>query len=303
MKMNAGIKGVAIATIIAISGVLIFSRTDKEEDKQYNSEFKNEYAVYAIPLPEQMDFAGESVPLNDPDIHERIDRELHVNTYWQSNGLLTFKRAHKYFPIIEPILAENGVPDDFKYLAVIESGLRNVVSPAGAAGYWQFMKTSGREFGLEINSEVDERYHLEKATVAACKYLLQAKEKFGSWTLAAASYNMGMGGLNKQLTRQKEDDYYDLLLNSETSRYVMRILALKEIMEHPKEYGFNFREKDLYPIDKVKVITVDTAVANFADFAQERGLSYKTLKYHNPWLRQTYLKNTTGKSYQIKLPE
>ena len=301
--MQTGYKWAISAIVVAVSGVLlIHSRTDKEEDTQYNSEIQNHYAVYAIPMPEQISFAGESVPLSDPDIYERIDRELHVNTYWQSNSLLTFKRANKYFPIIEPILTKNGVPDDFKYLAVIESGLRNVVSPAGAAGYWQFMKTSGKEFGLEINSEVDERYHLEKATEAACKYLLAAKEKFGTWTLAAASYNMGMGGLNKQLTRQKEDDYYDLLLNSETSRYVMRILALKEIMESPKEYGFNFREKDLYKLDSVKIVTVDTAILDFADFAQERNLSYKTLKYHNPWLRQSYLKNVSKKTYEIKLP-
>ena len=289
--------------VIGLSGaLLIHSRADKEEDTQYNSEIQNHYAVYAIPMPEGISFANEPVPVEDPDIFERVDRELHVNTYWQSNSLLIFKRAHKYFPIIEPILTKNGIPDDFKYLAVIESGLQNVVSPAGAAGYWQFMKTSGQEFGLEINGEVDERYHLEKATEAACAYLNQAKEKFGTWTLAAASYNMGMGGLNKQLTRQKEDDYYDLLLNIETSRYVMRIIALKEIMEHPKKYGFNFREKDLYSLDSVKTVSIDTAVTDFATFAQERGLSYKTLKYHNPWLRQSYLKNDSKKTYEIKLP-
>ena len=301
--MHAGYKWAVSAIVIAVSSVLlIHSRTDSEEDKQYNSELNNHYAVYAIPMPENLTFAGEAVPISDPDIFERVDRELHVNTYWQSNSLLIFKRANKYFPIIEPILEKNGVPDDFKYLAVIESGLQNVVSPAGAAGYWQFMKTSGKEFGLEVDAEVDERYHLEKATEAACQYLLQAKERFGTWTLAAASYNMGMGGLNKQLTRQKEDDYYDLLLNSETSRYVMRMIALKQIMESPKEYGFNFREKDLYPLDSVKIITIDTAVLDFADFAQERNLSYKTLKYHNPWLRQSYLKNVSKKTYEIKLP-
>jgi len=301
--MQTGSKWAISAIVIVISGaLLIHSRADKEEDIQYNSEIQNHYAVYAIPMPDGINFAGETVPLSDPDIFERIDRELHVNTYWQSNSLLIFKRANKEFPIIEPILKKNGVPDDFKYLAVIESGLQNVVSPAGAAGYWQFMKTSGKEFGLEINSEVDERYHLEKATEAACQYLLQAKAKFGTWTLAAASYNMGMGGLNKQLTRQKEDDYYDLLLNSETSRYVMRILALKEIMESPKEYGFNFREKDLYRLDSIQVITIDSAILDFADFAQERELSYKTLKYHNPWLRQSYLKNISQKTYEIKLP-
>ncbi len=263
----------------------------------------NDYNVYALELPETMDFAGESVPLNDPDIRERMDRELLVNTYWQSNGLLIFKRAHKYFPIIEPLLAKYGIPDDFKYLAVAESALENNSSPAGAAGFWHFMKGTGREYGLEINDYVDERYNLELATKVAADYLKDSKRKFGTWTLAAAAYNAGNGGINKQIERQKVDDYYDLLLNSETSRYVFRILAFKEILSNPKKYGFNFNEKDLYteiPSFKVKV---DTAVTDFADFAKKFDINYKILKIHNPWLRDTYLKNASGKEYFIEIPE
>lgn len=289
------------ATIISVVSLFVFSRNDKHEDKQYKQELVNEYAIYAVPMPQHLSFAGETVPLEDPDVYERIDRELHVNTYWQSNSLLMFKRANKYFPIIEKILKEKGIPDDFKYLCVIESGMQNVVSPAGAAGFWQFLKTTGREFGLEINSEVDERYHLEKATQAACTYLEQAYEEFGSWSLAAASYNMGMGGLRKQLERQKASNYYDLLLNPETSRYVMRIVVLKEIMTHPNDYGFFFREKDLYSNPPLKIITVNTPVENFADFAKKHGMTYKTLKVHNPWLRQAYLNNKNGKKYEIKV--
>lgn len=263
----------------------------------------NDYNVYALELPETMDFAGEPVPLNDPDIRERMDRELLVNTYWQSNGLLIFKRAHKYFPIIEPLLAKYGIPDDFKYLAVAESALENNSSPAGAAGFWHFMKGTGREYGLEINDYVDERYNLELATKVAADYLKDSKRKFGTWTLAAAAYNAGNGGINKQIERQKVDDYYDLLLNSETSRYVFRILAFKEILSNPKKYGFNFNEKDLYteiPSFKVKV---DTAVTDFADFAKKFDINYKILKIHNPWLRDTYLKNASGKEYFIEIPE
>jgi membrane-bound lytic murein transglycosylase D len=217
------------------AAVLLFTRgtRDENEDKQYVQAFQNSYGIYAVPIPVGISFAGEKPPLADPDVIERLDREIHVNTYWQSNSLLMFKRANRFFPVIEPILKANGVPDDFKYLALIESGLTNVVSPAGAVGFWQIMKGTGLDYGLEINNEVDERYHLEKATEAACKYLLDAKEKFGSWTLAAASYNMGMNGLEKQLERQKATNYYNILLNAETARYVFRILAVKAILENP----------------------------------------------------------------------
>jgi len=199
---------------------------EKETEKLVDTSFVKNYNVYALTLPKNLIFANEKVPMSLPDVKERIDREFLVNTYWQSNGFLMFKRANKYFPVIEKILAEEGVPDDFKYLAVIESGLTNVVSPAGASGFWQIMKVTGREYGLEVNGNVDERYHLEKATRVACKYLKEAKNKLGSWTLAAAAYNGGMSGISKRLNKQQVNKYYDLLLGSETSRYVHRIVQL-----------------------------------------------------------------------------
>lgn len=294
---------VIILFIITGTLFLVFFTEDTSEQKQYEQEFFNEYNTFAVPMPEKLSLAGEEVPLSDPDVFERIDRELLVNTYWQSNGVLMFKRAHKFFPIIEPILKKNGVPDDFKYLSVIESGLTNVVSPSGAAGFWQFMAKTGEEYDLEVNAQVDERYHLEKATEAACVYLKQAKEKFGSWSLAAASYNMGMNGLQRQMNRQKADNYYDLLLNSETSRYVMRIIALKEIMTHPKKYGYDLRAKDFYEYGTTDEVKIDSAVADFADFAKQYNISYKTFKNYNPWLRQTYLHNKSGKTYTFKIPQ
>jgi len=263
----------------------------------------NDYNVYALDIPETMTFAGEPVPLNNPDIRERFDRELLVNTYWQSNGLLIFKRANKFFPIIEPLLEKHGLPDDFKYLAVAESALENNRSPAGAAGFWHFLKSTGREYGLEINDYVDERYNLDLATKVAADYLKNSKKRFGSWTLAAAAYNAGNAGISKQMKRQKENDYYDLLLNNETSRYVFRILAFKEILSNPKKYGFNFREKDLYNPVPTYQVKVDTAVTDFADFAKKFGINYKILKLHNPWLRDTYLKNASRKEYFIQIPE
>jgi hypothetical protein len=261
------------------------------------------YNVYALSVPESLNFAGEALPLNNPDILERMDRELLVNTYWQSNGLLMFKRAAKYFPIIEPILKKNGIPDDFKYLAVIESGLTNAVSPAGARGVWQIMKTTGRENGLEINDNVDERYHLEMSTEVACKYLLKAKEQLGSWTLAAAAYNAGNAGVSRRLEEQGVTDYYDLLLGEETGRYLFRIVALKEILNHPDTYGFNFKEDDLYKSVPTYKVEVDTAVADFSQFAKKFGINYKILKLHNPWLREPHLNNKSGKKYSIDIPK
>ncbi len=292
--------GIAVLAVCALS---IHAVQDAPTDENFEKKLVNDYNVYALPLPEKMDFAGEPVPLNNPDIRERMDRELLVNTYWQSNGLLLFKRANKYFPQIEPLLKKYGLPDDFKYLAVAESGLEYTSSPAGASGIWHFMKGTGLEYGLEINDYVDERYNLEKATMVAAEYLKAAKNKFGSWTMAAAAYNAGSGGMNKQINRQKETSYYDLLLNDETSRYVFRILALKEIMTHPQQYGFNFREKDLYtniPTFKVKV---NTPVDDWAEWVKPYGINYKILKLHNPWLRDTFLKNSSGKEYFIEIPE
>jgi membrane-bound lytic murein transglycosylase D len=238
------------------------------------------YQISAIAIPEDLNFAGENVPQEDPEILERIDREFLVNTYWQSNALLLMKRAHKYFPIIEPILAKNGVPEDFKYLAVAESGLQNVVSPAGARGFWQIMKATGKEYGLEINSNVDERYHLEKATQVACDYLNKYREKYGSWTLAAAAYNAGTGAIDRYMGIQKAEEYYDLLLGDETGRYVFRILAIKEILSDPQEYGFRIQEEDLYTNVPTFQVEVDTPVTNFADFASQYEINYKMKGYY-----------------------
>ncbi len=280
----------------------MFSTTEELEEQKFHSQFKNDYKIYSLPLPKSVNFCGEQVPLDQFDVKEKLDRELLVNTYWQSNTLLNIKRANKYFPVIEPILKKNGIPDDFKYLALIESGFTNVVSPAGAAGFWQIMKSAGRERGLEITSEVDERYHLEKATQAACDYLKEAYEKFGSWTLAAASYNMGMAGLEKQMKLQKANTYYDLILNEETSRYVYRILAVKEILNNPENYGFRVRPQDLYHPVQTFTVSVDTPISDIAEFARQIGTNYKTVKLFNPWIRKNYLTNKTGKTYQITLP-
>ena len=275
--------------------------TEALHEKENNQ--PNGYNVYALDLPKELDFAGERVPLEIPDVYERLDREFLVNTYWQSNGLLLIKRSNKYFPIIEPILKRNGVPDDFKYLALIESGLLDVVSPSGVSGFWQFMKAAAIEHGLEVNNNVDERYHLEKATQAACDYLKKAKQSTGSWTMAAAAYNAGIAGMNNQATAQQTSNYYDLWLNTETSRYVFRILAVKEIMKNPKKYGFNFEKRHLYNEVPTFNVKIETSIENLADFAKQHNITYKELKIHNSWLRDRKLENKSGKTYYIKIPK
>ena len=275
----------------------------KNEDQNFQEKFNEDYRVYSLNIPEDLTFCGEEVPVYDKDIYERLDRELLVNTYWQSNSMLYHKRASKWFPIIEPILKKNGVPEDFKYLALIESGLMNVVSPAGATGFWQILKTTAQGYGLEVNAYVDERYNVELATEAACKYLKEAHDRYVNWTLAAASYNMGMNGVDRQLKRQKVDSYYDLLLNDETSRYVFRIIAAKEIIENPTKYGFHYRFKDLYMPPETYALKVDTSISDLATFAEMQGVNYKILKIFNPWLRDTYLTNRSGKQYHILLPK
>lgn len=306
MKMIKNL--LAIVGLVCISGLFIFavqSPMDMNMDMDMKAEQKidNSYNIYALKVPMDLSFAGEALPLSIPDVYERMDRELLVNTYWQSNALLMFKRAQKYFPVIEPILKKHGIPDDFKYLAVIESGLTNAVSPAGARGIWQIMPATGRENGLEVNDNVDERYHLEKSTEVACKYLLQSKRNLGSWTLAAAAYNAGNAGISRRLREQNVSDYYDLLLGEETGRYMFRIVALKEIMNNPKTYGFNFEEKDLYTNIPTFNVVVDKEITDFTAFAQEYGINYKVLKIHNPWLRETRLNNKSRKEYVIEIPE
>jgi hypothetical protein len=285
-------------TYIAISA---FNNTSKEKSTPTKN-FEEDYNVFSLKLPENPTFAGEPIPVQDADVYERFDRELLVNTYWQSNGILLIKRAKKYFPIIEPILKEEGVPEDFKYLALAESALLNVTSPAGAKGFWQIMRATGKDYGLEINGNVDERFHIEKATRFACEYLKSAKEKFGSWALAAASYNAGRSYILSELDRQEANGYYDLLLGEETSRYVFRLAAMKTIFENPKQFGFQIDENHYYKPLAFKTVEVDTAVSNLAAFAKNYGMSYKVLKIFNPWLREKKLRNRSGKLYQIKIP-
>jgi hypothetical protein len=261
---------------------------------------KSQYAPMGYSL--QMDFAGEQVPTYMADVQERLDKEMITNMNYHTNTTLVIKRANKVFPVLEPILAKYGIPDDFKYLAVIESSLVNAVSPAGARGVWQFMPLTAKEKGMEVSDQVDERYHLEKATEAACKYFIAAKEKFGSWTLAAASYNGGIGGIKNKMEEQQVDNYYDLLLTEETSRYVFRILALKEIMKNADNYGFSIPKEALYYPIATKKIVVDSTITNLAQFAKSQGVNYKILKLHNPWLRDKMLLNTTGKKYEIEIP-
>ena len=292
--------GFSALVLVLISG-FVFTFEGFTALKSYGEE--PSYKVYALELPDSLSFAGEIVPLHSPDLKERLDRELLVNTYWQSNMMLLLQRANKYFPTIEKILKEEGVPTDLKYLSVIESGLENVISPAGAKGFWQIMRTTGREYGLEVNSNVDERYHIVSSTRMAAQYLKKAKDKFGSWTLAAASYNRGMSGIQRNLNAQEVESYFDLLLGKETSRYVFRILAIKEIIENPSKYGYVFDNTDLYYSVPVHYHGLDTAISNLTSFAQKMGINYKVLKIHNPWLLQNHLNNKSRKYYEIAIPE
>ncbi len=264
---------------------------------------KGAYTVKPAQIPNQLTFAGEEVPVKYYDVRERLDRELLVNKYWHSSTFQLIKRAHRYFPTIEKILNEEGIPDDFKYLAVAESGLQNAISPAGAVGFWQFLAGAARDFNLEVNNEVDERYHLEKATRAACKYIKWNYEKFGSWSMSAAAYNFGRTNTLKQIKRQKCTNYYDLLLPEETERYVFRLIALKMILSNPEKHGFNLDGSDIYPKIKTRTLEINGSVKNLADFAQKHGISYRMLKEFNPWLRENYLTNRRKKTYEIKIPE
>jgi membrane-bound lytic murein transglycosylase D len=294
----------ALATIIILVLVyqLLLSSTKAEMKDELKTEIHKNYRVYAPPIPDSLYFAGEAVPMHQFYVREALDRELISSTYRHSLTLLYFKRANRYFPLIEKILKEENVPEDMKYIVLAESGLSNATSPRGAKGYWQFMKATAKQYKLEVNEDVDERYHLEKSTRAACKYLKDAYKKFKSWTSAAAAYNMGSGGLSKNIRRQGSDSFYDLYLNTETSRYIFRILAIKLVHENPHDYGFRLRKNDLYPEIPVKTIEIDSSISNMYNFARELGVSYRLLKTMNPWLRNNELKNKKSKSYMIKLP-
>lgn len=259
--------------------------------------------IHSVPVPEEVMFCGEKVPINIYYVKEALERELLTNSYLHSSTIQNLKRANRVFPVIEPILKRNDMPEDIKYLAVAESNLMNVVSASKATGVWQFMKETAKIYGLEVNDDVDERYHLEKSTEAACAFLKKTYNKYGSWAMAAASYNMGEGGLERVMSKQQDSCYYNLNLNSETARYVFRIIALKIIFEHPQDYGFFLKNNELYPFIPTQVMVVDTTISNLTQFAFMQGINYRILKEFNPWLRSYTLPNRVRKSYEIKIPK
>ena len=295
---------IPLVTIVLSAIIMLnFQCKNKDSDADYQQAFQDNYQIFSPVMPDSMNFCGERVPLEIYHVYERMDREILVNVYWQSNILLLIKRAHRFFPIIEPILKEHNMPEDMKYLAVAESGFTHAVSTAGATGFWQFLKGTAQQYSLEVNNDVDERYHLEKATVAAIKYLKANYRRYNNWTLTAAAYNTGEGNINRHIENQKTTDYYSMHLPEETMRYVFRILALKTIMEDPMTYGIMVREKDLYPPIPVKTVVVDTAITDLFAFARQQGTTYQQLKALNPWLRSSNLPNRSRKKYEISIPQ
>lgn len=291
----------AIVTLGILIGVLASSTFT--EDRKSGEEFNTYYRIYGISMPEYISFAGQRIPLNDFDVAERYDRELLTNVYWQSQTLLLLKRANRFFPTIERILKEQNIPDDFKYVALAESGLQNVVSPAGAAGFWQFLDKTGKRYGLEVTEQVDERYHLEKATLAACKYFKEAYQQFNDWSLVAASYNMGIEGVKRQTINQGIKNYYDLYLNTETARYLFRIISLKNIHQNPAKYGFYITPQQHYqPIGYVTV-PVTNSISNLQEWSLKQQCNYKLVKLLNPWLRKSFINVDLGKTYFVLLPK
>ena len=298
----------AVLLVIILAGFRIFEGSAYPEDMEkpvITKENQDRHSYYKpVPIPDHLNFAGEHVPLEYFDVKESLDRELLVNSYFHSQTLRYLKMAPRYFGMIEPILKADTVPLDFKYLALAESGFDpRATSPAGAVGFWQFLKGTATDYGLEVNREVDERYHIERSTHAACRYLKDAYRQFGNWTLVAASFNGGKNFIGRQMRQQKAQSYYNLLVGQENGRYVFRILALKLILENPELYGFKVEEKDKYPVWKTKTINIDTPVSSFADFARLHGTNYKILKMLNPWLRESYLTNAKRNTYTILLPD
>lgn len=293
--------GVAIGLVAML---FVFAALDfHNQDRDYRNLFVRNTRIFVPDAPAKANFCGEEVPLDLFYVNEAYEREITSATFMHSSTVTMFKRASRWFPVIEPILKKNGIPDEFKFLAVAESNLGNVVSPSGAEGFWQFLKTTGTHYGLEINADVDERYNLEKATEAACRYFKDAYSTFRSWTLVAASYNRGMDGITKALQKQMVTGYYDLYLNDETSRYVFRILAYKEVYAHPVKYGFYLREKDFYPQIPTRIIVIDSAIPNLPAFAQKMKISYRILREFNPWIQSYVLPNKSRKMYTFLIPK
>jgi membrane-bound lytic murein transglycosylase D len=284
--------------------VMAFTAGDiRNPDKEYNALFTRNTKIFVPDAPDKASFCGEEVPLDTYFVKEAFEREIMSATFMHSSTVTMFKRAYRWFPVIEPILKKNGIPDEFKFLAVAESNLGNVVSPSGAEGFWQFIKPTGLHYGLEINADVDERYNLVKATEAACRYFKDAYSTFKSWTLVAASYNRGMDGIAKALQKQMVSGYYDLYLNDETSRYVFRIIAYKEVYDHPVKYGFYLREQDFYPPIPTRIVAIDSAIPSLPAFAQKMKISYRILRELNPWIQSYTLPNKTKKIYTFLIPK
>ncbi len=304
---------ISTAALVILVGFIVYTENRRQSTSRVDTISTEEQAelmeisgqgfvAKSYDLPTALTFANEEVPLQLADVRERLDRELQINCYLHSSTLFIMKRANRWLPEIEKILKENSIPEDFKYLPLIESALLNAVSPKEAAGFWQILKSAGKEYGLEITDQVDERYDVVKATRVACKYLNDAHRKFGNWTVAAASYNRGMTGMDKAIKNQKLKSYYDLFLNDETSRYVFRMLAMKEIMENPAKYGFSVNTEHLYKQEKVRYVEVKESVKSLVNFSLQQGTNYKTIKRLNPWLRDEVLKVKSGKVYRVALP-
>lgn len=292
-----------ILLAVCIGAVLPILTGSSQLNRQHSVQSEVPYCVTPPDVPEQATFDGETIDLRRYDRHERMDRELMAFTFMHSSTLLMIKRANRYFPIIEPILKANGIPDDFKYLMVIESSLNTLArSPSGAVGLWQIMPATGREFGLEVNDNIDERYDIKKATLAACKYFKQAYAKYGDWMAVSAAYNAGQGRISSQLDQQLASHAMDLWLVEETSRYMFRLLAAKEVFSNPQRFGFLLKKEHLYPPIPYKEVTVNTNIENLGEYAKQNGITYAQLRDANPWLREPSLKNKSGKQYVIQIP-
>lgn len=292
-----------LLTLLAFGAGQMFYASRHPESVEKSQDWATRQQIFSFEYPATIEFAGEKVPVAESEVHERLDKEIQVNAYWQSNMILILKKSHRWRSFITKILKEEGVPEDFYFLALAESGLSNLVSGKGAKGFWQFIPETAKQFGLTVNENIDERLDPEKATRAACRYLKESYAKFGSWTLAAAAYNMGNGGVNSALKVQMAQSYYDLYLNQETSRYVFRILALKLILSNPEEYGYKLYHRDLYQPYTLTQVKVDGTITDLASFALAMGTNYKTLKILNPWLLQNKLVVEAGKSFELLLPE
>ena len=298
LVFGIGLVGLAVSVFIVNQSFRSFTRNYEPFSQVDSARFNKPYSI-----PAEVSFAGERMPLENFDTRESLDRELLVSAYRHSSTILIIKKANRYFPVIEKILRENNIPDDFKYLVAAESEFSNVVSPSGATGFWQIMAATGRELGMEINNVIDERYHLEKSTEFACSFIRKSYEKYGSWTLAAASYNGGRASVDEQIRIQKQNNYYDLLLNEETARYIFRVVAYKLVISDPARYGFDISAAALYPPLSYTELKVDTAISDFSDFAAKYNTNYKMLKFLNPWLRKPYFSPRPNKDYFIKIPD